>query len=283
MRILIFGGSGRLGGAFKRVLGASHELLAPTSKELDLTDSAAVAEAVALARSEWVVNLAAYNNVDGAEGEGAGAAMRLNAYAPALIARAAAASGAKLLHLSTDYVFAGDKPEGYVEEDIPAPVSAYGISKFLGELAVHVSHPGAHVVRTSRLYGPKGEGVNSKPSFVEIVFDLAAKSKNFSINASEVSAPTFVDDLAEHLARYVIEGTPPPGIYHVANAGGCTWREWAQAIVEEAKLEAVVTPRDPAELARPARRPAFSVLHSTKLPTMRPWREALRAYLKSLA
>ncbi|MDO8462780.1 MAG: dTDP-4-dehydrorhamnose reductase [bacterium] len=280
MRLFLTGASGRLGGAILRRLAGAHDIVAPTHEALDLTDAAAVHAAVDSARPNWIIHTAAYNNVDETEGAGARQAFLANAYAPSILANAAIAVGARTLHISTDYVFDGLKTEGYVEDDEPAPISAYGISKYLGELAIRARDPRAVIVRTSRLYGPPATSANAKRSFVEIILDLATKSSSFAINREEVSSPTLVDDLAAHLDTHVLRNAViTPGIYHMANTGGCTWEEWARAIVVAKGLHATVTPRDPAELKRPARRPAYSVLRSTKLPPMRAWEEALRGFL----
>ncbi len=272
-----------MGGAIKRQLGSRHDITAPRREEADILDPRSVAVVVARVRPDWIINAAAYNNVDGAEGDGAGAAFLLNATAAGVIADAAHAANAKLLHVSTDYVFAGDKKDGYVEDDEPAPMSAYGASKWLGELMALRGNPQTYVVRTSRLYGPPAESPEAKKSFVDIVRELADRERSFSINDAEVSAPTSVDDLARHLDEQLLSGGgAAPGIYHMANGGGCTWYEWAREIVSTLGLPAEVTPRDPSASPRPAKRPAFSVLRSTKLPAMRPWQDAFHAFLKEV-
>lgn len=281
MKILLIGGSGRLGTAFRRLLAGAHGIVSPAEGSFDATDREAVRAELGEAKPDWLVNFAAYNNVDGAEGEGAGAAMRVNAYLPAVLASEAADAGVRFLHMSTDYVFRGDRKEGYVEDDAPAPVSAYGVSKYLGELAARACHPRAFVVRTSRLYGAQAEMEASKPSFVEIIQAQAAREKSFAVNDGEVSAPTLVDDLVRHMDAHVIsKPDAAPGVYHMVNEGGCTWYEWAKAVVELSGLDSEVRPRDPAEMKRAAKRPEFSMLKSTKLPPMRPWREALAAFLR---
>lgn len=282
MRIFLTGASGRLGGAFTRRLTGSHDIVAPSHASLDLTDAAAVRAAVDSARPDWIIHTAAYNNVDGAERDGARQAFLANAYAPSLLAGAAAATGARMLHISTDYVFDGAKMEGYIEDDEPAPISTYGISKYLGELAVRARDPRAIIVRTARLYGPPASSAHAKRSFVDIIIAEAeaAGSGSFAVNREEASSPTLVDDLARYVDEQILSHPDrAPGIYHMANTGGCTWEAWARAIVTLRGLSATVTPRDPAEMQRPAKRPAYSVLRSTKLPPMRSWQEALGDFL----
>lgn len=282
MRIFLTGASGRLGGAFTRRLAGSHDIVAPSHASLDLTDAVAVRAAVVSARPNWILHTAAYNNVDGAEGDGARQAFLANAYAPSFLAGAAAATGARMLHISTDYVFDGLKTDGYVEDDEPAPISTYGISKYLGELAVRARDPRAVIVRTSRLYGPPATSAHAKRSFVDIIIAdaVAAGTGSFAVNREEVSSPTLVDDLARHIDEHILRNPAiASGIYHMANAGGCTWEEWARALVTIRGLPATVLPRDPAEQPRAAKRPAHSVLLSTKLPPMRPWEAALQVFL----
>jgi dTDP-4-dehydrorhamnose reductase len=284
MNILLIGGSGRLGGAFERQLGARHRLISPAPDAFDITDSSAAREAFKDIDPDWIVNCAAYTNVDAAEGEGAASAWRVNALAPAVMAGAASSLGIPFMQISTDYVFGRDEQASYKEDDQPAPLNVYGESKWLGELATLAAHPGACVVRTSRLYGPAAVIAGSKPSFDEIVRNLAAKAKTFPITRGEIAIPTLVDDLVLHVETHLLTNTAKAkGIFHAANGGpGCTWFEWAKAIVEELGLEAVVAPGDPKANARPAARPSNSTLVSTRLPSMRPWRDALGAYLRGL-
>jgi len=280
MKLLLIGGSGRLGSAIKRVLGASYDIAAPGRDELDITSVEQVRAAVAKYHAGWVVNLAAYNDVQAAEGEGAKQAILMNSYAPGLIAAAARDAGSRTLHVSTNYIFDGAKTDGYAEGDEPKPLNFYGMSKYLGELAVQARDPRAVIVRSSRLYGPKADSENAKRSFVDIIIE-DAKQPTFSVDNGEVSGPTLVDDLARHIDAHILRApNVAPGVYHMANAGGCTWFQWAQEIVKDLGLNSTVTPRDPNEVKRPARRAAYSMLISKKVPAMRSWQEALADFLK---
>ena len=183
-----------------------------------------------------------------------------------------------VVHFSTDYIFDGTKHEGYLETDVPNPESAYARSKLLGETEVLKNNPRSYIIRTSRLYGLPGTDPRAKKSFVEIVIDLAKEKPAFDINNSEVSAPTLVDDIARHLEQYIFT-LPEPGIYQIANQGGCTWFEWAKAVSEILELSSDITPRAPSTTPAPIKKPAFSILLSTKIPPMRPWREALEDFL----
>lgn len=279
MTIILFGATGRLGTAIERLL-TRHTFLTPTPQEVDITNRELVKSYVKEHPANLVINCAAFNDVDGAESKTEIATM-INGTAAGYIAEAADEAGLPIVHFSSDYVFDGTKVEGYVETDTPNPVSVYGQSKLLGEKLVAEHNPRHYILRTSRLYGRPARDPNAKRSFVEIVLDLASKQSAFSINGAEVSAPTLVDDIALTMDQYIDNATLAPGIYHMSNAGGCTWYEWAVAIAEIKKLPVTITPRDPNEQPRPAKRPDFSVLISTKLPPMRPWREALEAFLQS--
>ena len=276
MKIILFGASGRLGTAIRRVL-PHHEYLTPSGAEVDLTNEAAITTFINENTANIIVNCAAYNDVNGAEAH-TDLANALNGYGPGFIAKAASIKHVPIVHFSTDYVFDGTKQEGYIEIDIPNPESAYAKSKLLGETEVLKNTPQGYIVRTSRLYGLPGTDPKAKKSFVEIVIDLAKENPAFDINNNEVSAPTLVDDIARHLEQYIFT-LPEPGIYHMANAGGCTWFEWAKAVGEILELSSDITPRAPSTTPAPIKKPAYSALLSTKIPPMRPWRDALEDFL----
>ncbi|MEK9155340.1 MAG: NAD(P)-dependent oxidoreductase [Patescibacteria group bacterium] len=276
MRILLFGASGRLGTAIQRVL-PHHEYLAPTGSEVDLTNREVVEAYIDAHPVDVIVNCAAYNDVNGAEAK-PDLADALNGYGPGFIATAAAKQNIPVVHFSTDYVFDGTQQDGYVESDVPNPESAYARSKRLGETEVLAKNPRSYVIRTSRLYGLPGTDPGAKRSFVEIVIDLAKEKPTFDINNSEVSSPTFVDDMARHLEAHIFT-FPNPGIYHMANEGGCTWYEWASTTAAILNLPVTIAPRDPVLNVQTVKKPAYSILLSTKTPPMRSWQEALEDFL----
>ncbi len=286
MRIILLGADGRLGTALRRVL-PQYAWIAPTREALDVLDRAAVDAYLAAHPADVLVNAIADNRVDDAETDPA-PAQRLNADLPGLLAEAAAAHDMPFVHFSTDYEFDGTKRDGYVESDEPHPLSVYGRTKAEGTKRALGKNPRAYVVRLSRLYGEPGTFPGAKRSFVEIILDQASREARFEVNDAEVSAPTWVDDVARHLDQYILQPSSllptthdprplSPGLYHMANQGGATWYEWAKAIIELKGLPNEIVPRAPT--ARPAKRPAFSALRSTKIPPMRPWREALEEYL----
>lgn len=276
MQIILFGASGRLGTAIQRVL-PHHSYLTPSGADVDLTNETAVAKFIDENTADVIVNCAAYNDVNGAE-TNPNLADALNGYGPGFIAKAASIKQIPIVHFSTDYVFDGIKREGYVETDLPNPESAYARSKLLGETEVFKNNSRSYIIRTSRLYGLPATDPKAKKSFVEIVIDLAKEKSAFDINDNEVSAPTLVDDIARHLEQFIFT-FPEPGIYHMSNQGGCTWFEWAKAVGEILKLSSDITPRALSAAPAPIKKPAYSILLSTKIPPMRPWRAALEDFL----
>jgi dTDP-4-dehydrorhamnose reductase len=217
--------------------------------------------------AELVLHAAAWTDVDGAEDNPQDAA------AVNVGGTKHAAELGPLVYYSSDYVFDGRRRSPYVESDAPNPLSAYGRSKAYGEAA---AGEGAWIVRSSWLFGPTGH------NFVRTMLRLGAERDEVSVVDDQVGCPTYVGHLAE-ATRAVVE--LPFGIWHIAADGECTWAEFAQAIFEEAKLECRVVPISTAELARPAPRPAYSVLRSEKpeAPRLPHWREGLRECLARLA
>ncbi len=280
MHILLFGGSGMLGTAMRKAWSQKYQLTTPEQEEVIWTKEG-MKKWLTDTKPDFLINTTAYNNVDGAEGEGKEMALWLNAAVPEMMAELAKEFAIPFLHFSTDYVFAGDNQDGYVETDVPAPISAYGESKYQGEKNVLAAYPeGSYIVRTSRLYGDPASGPHAKKSFVEIILNELKNKPNFEVNDFEYSAPTSVKELVSHIEKYILDERVAPGIYHMSNEGGATWLQWATEIRDILGLQNVITPRDPAQAVRPGKRPAHSVLRSTKLPSMLPWREALRNYLK---
>ena len=270
MRVTVFGASGLLGNVLMREW-TGDEVTGLRSKDADIRDARKVAKAVLESRPDWVVLAAAYADVDGCEKHPA-LAFDVNVQGAVNVAEAASRSGARLLFLSSDYVFDGEKRSPYLESNPPNPLSAYGRSKAFGEAAAGEQ---AWIVRSSWLFGPTGH------NFVRTMLRLGAERDEVSVVDDQVGCPTYVGHLAE-ATRAVVE--LPYGIWHLAADGECTWAEFAQAIFEEAKLECRVVPITTAELGRPAPRPAYSVLRSEKpdAPRLPFWRDGLRECLSRL-
>jgi dTDP-4-dehydrorhamnose reductase len=273
MRLLITGAAGMLGRDVAAAAARSgHDVVALARAQLDVADRAAVENAIADARPDAVVNCAAWTDVDGAE-EHEDQATRVNGDGPGHLAEAAP----YLVHVSSDYVFDGRGTEPYREEDPTAPLSAYGRSKLAGEHAVQQANPEHAIVRSSWLFGSGGS------NFVDTMLRLGAERDELRVVDDQIGCPTFTGHLAEALVQIADYRTR--GILHVAGGGACSWFELARAAVQEQHLTTRVEPCTSAEFPRSAPRPAFSVLGSTRpdAPTLPPWREGLRAYLRERA
>lgn len=286
MRVAVVGAAGQLGRELCRLLPPA-ETIALTRAEADLHDTAAVRACLESARPDVVVNCAADNRVDAAEAD-ARDAIAVNALGVAALARHCRDHAALLVHVSTDYVFDGRATRPYTEDDPVGPLGAYARTKLAGELFVQALAPRHAILRVAGLYaegGSRGKGGN----FVDKVLAQARAGKALRIVADQVTAPTWARDVAEAMVRLVprvATGTAPTGVYHVTNAGACSWYQFAQAALELAGMAAHLTPIDTAELAAPAPRPAYSVLANARLaslgePALRPWRAALAAYLRN--
>jgi dTDP-4-dehydrorhamnose reductase len=273
MRLLVTGAAGMLGRDVVAAAGdAGHEVVALARAELDITDADAVRAAMTAARPNAVINCAAWTDVDGAEAAEA-AATAVNASGAGHVATAAADVGALTVHVSSDYVFDGEATEPYAEEAATAPRSAYGRSKLAGEHAV--ANAGGHsaIVRASWLFGPHGR------NFVDTMRRLGAERDEVTVVDDQIGCPTYTGHLAPALLAVAEQSLT--GVMHVAGGGRCSWFELAEATFADAGLDCRVLPQSTADLGRPAPRPAFSALASTRgdAPVLPPWREGLRAHL----
>jgi dTDP-4-dehydrorhamnose reductase len=257
VRTVVLGAAGMLGQDVVRASGG----LGLGRAELDVTDAAAVREA--LAGFDLVVNCAAFTDVDGAEGDPE-AALLVNRDGARNVAEAAA----RVLYVSTDYVFDGAKREPYVESDPTGPLSAYGRSKLEGERATAAANPRHFIVRSSWLFGPGGR------NFVETMLGLGPEVR---VVDDQLGCPTFTGHLAEALVR--LGGTEDYGVHHMSASGSCSWFEFACEIFSRARVDTRVVPCTTAEFPRPAPRPAYSVLGSERGHRLPTWQEGLDAYL----
>jgi dTDP-4-dehydrorhamnose reductase len=273
MRILITGAQGQLGHALQQAL-SGKDLILKDLPEFDLTHSDSESQIVA-ARPTVILHVGAYTNVDGAERE-PDRAMVVNAQGTTFVARAAATLNARLIYLSTDYVFDGTKTIPYREEDVPHPINVYGQSKREGEIAALTGCPNTLVVRTAWLYGHAGN------NFVKTMIRLASEKPFLEVVGDQRGCPTNADDLA--LALKDLFASDLRGICHVTNTGDCTWHEFAEAIVSLRGLSNPVHPITTAQAGRLARRPAYSVLAQGRLSTVRAllphWQDALARFIR---
>jgi dTDP-4-dehydrorhamnose reductase len=277
LRILVTGAGGQVGSEVAAHL-PHHQVLALDRAACDLSDRHSVEQAVAAAAPAAVVNCAAWTDVDGCEADPERAVL-VNALGVRHLAAACGRAGAHLVHVSTDYVFSGDKDGPYDEWDEPGPRSVYGRSKLGGELEL-ARHAGSWAVaRTSWVFGRRGR------NFVDTIVGRARDGAPLRVVDDQQGCPTYAPDLAGALARLAVSRLP--GVYHVTNQGACTWHDLAAAAVELAGLDpSVVGTMTTAELGRPAPRPANSVLSGAAwaaagLPPLRPWREALAEKMTS--
>jgi dTDP-4-dehydrorhamnose reductase len=272
MRLLITGAAGMLGTDVVAA-AAAHDVIGLARADLDIADAASVRAAVRDVRPEAIVNCAAWTDVDGAETAEA-QACAINGDGAGHVAAAAAEAGAHVVHVSTDYVFAGDAAEPYREDDPTGPRTAYGRSKLAGERAVAAAAPQGHaIVRTAWLFGPHGR------NFVDTMLGLAATRDELSVVDDQLGCPTYTGHLAAALLRIAERRTR--GVLHVAGGGACTWFALARETFARAGLNVTVHPCATADFPRPAPRPAYSVLRSTRsdAPALAPWQEGLAAHL----
>jgi dTDP-4-dehydrorhamnose reductase len=273
VKLLVTGAAGMLGRDVMLAAGnAGHDVVGFGRAELDVASPAAVERKLDLERPDVVINCAAWTDVDGAE-ETEEAAFAVNGTGAGNIAAGAAAIGASIVHVSTDYVFDGSKGEPYVESDQPAPLSAYGRTKLAGEEATAAANKRHFIVRSAGLFGIGGA------NFVETMMRLAADHGEVLVVRDQVTSPTYTWHLAYGIVR-LIEGIEF-GIHHMAAAGHCSWYEFAREIFEQARVECKVLSATTEMLARPAPRPAFSALtsqreHAIRLPS---WQDGLAGYL----
>jgi dTDP-4-dehydrorhamnose reductase len=269
-RILITGAGGQLGRALQEAF-AGEDVLALAREDWDVTHPSG--QWVSRGELDLVLHAAAWTDVDGAEADPQGAAAA-NVGGTAHAAALAAERGALLVAFSSDYVFDGRKAAPYLESDAPNPLSAYGRTKLHGEAA---AGPEARVVRSSWLFGPTGR------NFVRTMLALAAERDEVAVVADQRGCPTYVGHLAAAV-RTLVDSGAPPGVWHLAAEGDCTWADFAEAIFEEAGLDTRVRRITSAELGRPAPRPAYAVLRSERpeTPALPHWRDGLRACLGSL-
>jgi dTDP-4-dehydrorhamnose reductase len=279
-RYLVIGANGQLGHDLcPRLPG---EVTRAERPRVDLTRPDSLQAAIDAATPDVVINCAAYNFVDRAESEPE-AAFASNAFGVRNLARICAERRVDLVHFSSDYVFGLDvaRRTPWRETDLPGPISAYGVSKLAGEQFVQALCPRHFIIRSCGLYGAWGSA-GKGGNFVETMLKLADQGKPIRVVTDEICTPTYCVDLAEAAAALI--ATQQYGLYHITNAGECSRFEFAQEIMRQAGKSVQVVPITSREFGAAARRPVYAVLamdayERLGLPRMRPWREALAAYL----
>jgi dTDP-4-dehydrorhamnose reductase len=278
MRLLVTGGAGMLGQAVAAVATRlGHDVIALSRAELDITDSDHLRRVVAAAEPGTVVNCAAWTDVDGAETAEA-AAMAVNGAGAGNVAGAAAESGARLVHVSTDYVFDGHKRSPWVESDPVGPVSAYGRSKLAGEEQVAAASEDYAIVRTAWLFGAGGR------NFVDTMLSMGRDRDEVDVVTDQIGSPTWSAHLAEALVE-LAERRRDVGVFHAAGGGACSWYELAVEVFDRAGLRCRVLPTTSERFPRAARRPAYSVLDTERdeAPVLPAWQEGVAGYLAEKA
>lgn len=271
MKILVCGAGGQLGRELVEALPRrGHEVAGLSRGGLDVADPEAVERVLEAEAPDLVVNAAAFTDVDGCETE-RGAAYSGNALGPRNLAASCEMRGARLLHVSTNYVFDGDQEEPYEPFDLPNPRSVYARTKLAGEEYVRQLCGRWQIVRTAGVYG---EGRN----FVRTMLRLAGERDTLKIKADEFISPTYARDLAEGIADVAESGLY--GLYHVTNAGSCSWHEFAAEIFRLSGADVEVVPVPGSEYPLPAPRPANGVLSTLGSPDLPHWRDALARYLR---
>ncbi|PYN13132.1 MAG: dTDP-4-dehydrorhamnose reductase, partial [Candidatus Rokuibacteriota bacterium] len=271
----------QLGSDLVRTFDQPGELVALSTRDVDILDSARTRSMLETLRPTCVINTAAYNLVDRAEDDER-SAFALNAEAVGTLAAICQAAGARLVHFSTDYVFDGAKPTPYLETDSPQPVSVYGESKLAGERLALERCERSVIFRVCGLFGLAGSLGKGKGNFVETMLRLAREGRPLRVVSDQVLCPSYTLDLARKVWKVLPKVAHP--VYHLTNAGQVSWYEFARRALELVGVTADLTPVTAAEYGARARRPAYSVLAHAHLAALgeddlRPWDAALPAYV----
>jgi dTDP-4-dehydrorhamnose reductase len=283
MKIFITGSGGMLARAVINYFennGNDQVLECADISELDITDLNAVTERLGASSPDVIINLAAFTNVDGAESEAA-EAMRVNATGACNLAKAAKAVSARLIHISTDFVFDGKKNTPYLETDETNAMGSYGASKYAGEIEIDTWMDDYIIIRTSWLYGAGGK------NFVDTILAKARTEKKLKVVFDQVGTPTYTNSLAEAIFNLL---DAPAGIYNFSNEGVASWYDLAIRTVELARMKGMelkvksIEPVLSAEFPTPAKRPSYSVLDKGKYKSVtgksvKHWSEALEGYI----
>ncbi|RXZ81464.1 dTDP-4-dehydrorhamnose reductase [Paenibacillaceae bacterium] len=278
-KVVVTGAGGQLGQDLLAQLEAcGYETVGYTRTQLDVTVYEEVDRIIMADSPDIIIHTAAYTKVDQAETE-QDEAYRINAYGTRNVAVAGQKVGAKLVYLSTDYVFDGEGTHEYDEFHRVSPINVYGKSKLAGEQFVSQFHSRYFIVRTSWVYGENG--IN----FVKTMLKLASEGKPLQVVDDQIGCPTYSVDLAQSIAELII--TEKYGIYHISNSGSCSWYEFAQAIFEQAQITIELNPTSSGQIKRAAKRPAYSVFRHLALEAngfhpMRTWRAALAEFIPKL-
>lgn len=277
MKVVVTGAAGQLGQDVVRELAKkNHDAYGADRSQLDITIEADVMSFIHEVKPDVILHCAAYTNVDAAE-ENEDTAYQINASGTEYLAKAANEVGAKMLYVSTDYVFDGTATEPYEVDQATSPLGAYGRTKLAGEQLLQKHLDQFFIVRTAWVFGVYGN------NFVKTMIRLGKERGEVGVVYDQVGSPTYTVDLAKFMVELM--ETEKYGIYHATNSGVCSWYEFAVEIFKQAGLEVTVNPLTSEQFPRPAKRPNYSVLSKKKieaegLTPLRDWKEALAAYLE---
>lgn len=278
-RILLFGGAGQLGTEIRRRWPA--DVLSPPHAEADITDSAAIASLIEASGAQTVVNCAAFHNVERCEAEPWNA-FAANAIAVNAMAEICAGRGMRFVTFSTDYVFDGEAGRPYTERDTPNPISAYGCSKFAGELLVSRLRSNALVIRTCGVYGVRASTTKGY-TFIDRIVAQARAGEPIRVVNDQTVSPTYAAHLAEAVAA-LLQRDPEPGVYHAVNEGAVTWYDYAREALRAAGIDYPMEPVSYTTWHSRVRRPAFSALENAKLRglgiTLPSWQQGVAQYIR---
>jgi len=283
LKILVTGKQGQLGYALQELSENQFEFTWKFTdrSELDITNSINTQSVLKKFQPDWIINTAAYTDVDGAENNQK-IAYNVNADGPYILAKSAKEIGAKLVHISTDYVFDGTKNEPYTETDKPNPLQVYGKSKLYGETLIQKTGVSGIIIRTSWLYGNHGN------NFVKTILRLAEQKDEIQVVDDQIGSPTYVGDLAETIFKLFSESIENiHEILHFSNEGRISWFEFAQQIIKISLNVCKIIPIDSKDLIQIAPRPKYSILDNNKIikqyeVTQKNWKDSLNKYVKSI-
>ena len=284
--VIIIGGTGQLGMELNQLLNcmsASINVTSLSRADLDVTDSVRVSSVIKDTAPSVVVNCSAYHNVEHCEKHKYTSFMT-NSLGPKNLAEACDIAGSTLIHISTDYVFGGEKNSPYVETDNPSPLNTYGITKLAGEQYVKNTCEKHYIIRTSGLYGNflcRAKGNN----FVTLMMNLSQSRDEVRVVNDEFVSPTYTYDLATAITNLIRRRDQEYGVCHMSSQDSCTWYEFAQVIWNELQLNATLSMANPGEFPQKTPRPSYSVLGTSKLSgdyVLPSWKVSLPFYLRSI-
>lgn len=286
MSILILGGQGNLGSQLTKIFSEDYQVVSWDKNDLDVLDFDTLREKIFELSPRLIINTVAFNAVDACESkEGFAKALKLNVELPAVLADISLAIGSVLMHYSSDYVFSGtEEKQFFAEDETPNPINKYGESKAMGEMELKKRAAKGlqyYIIRTSKLFGPKGQSENAKASFFEIMYKLYLEERDLTVVNEELSCFTYTTDLAISSKR-LWELKVPFGVYHLVNEGACTWHQALSELFRLKKIDKHIRAIRSEDLLREARRPKFSVLKNSAVKKMRPFSQALADYVQYL-